>query len=139
MNRIVRLAVLSTLGLAAFALVQQALPPAYSGAASAQMLPADPHAKAAARAAALDKQARMKKSATNGPGMSVLPKESAGLLHDVPHEPRPGSGSETSDGGREGRQREGRRHQVRQEGECLSRAIAERGTPKVRPRQGPPG
>ncbi len=79
MNRIVRLAVLSTLGLAAFALVQQALPPAYSGAASAQMLPADPHAKAAARAAALDKQARMKKSATNGPGMSVLPKDSPGF------------------------------------------------------------
>ena len=79
MNRIVRLAVLSALGLSTFALVQQALPLKYSGAASAQMMPSDPHAKAAARAAALDRQARMKKSATNGPGMSVLPKDAPGF------------------------------------------------------------
>jgi hypothetical protein len=79
MNRIVRLAVLSTLGLSSFALLQQALPSAYSGAASAQMLPADPHAKAAARAAAADKAARMKKSATSGPGMSVLAKDAPGF------------------------------------------------------------
>jgi hypothetical protein len=95
MNRIVRLAVLSGLALVSVSAITSILPASlrHSGAAQAQMLPDDPHAKAAARAnraaasksAAADKAARMKKSATDGPGMTVITKD-APLFCRVCHE-----------------------------------------------------
>jgi hypothetical protein len=94
MNRIVRLAVLSGLALLSASAITSVLPGSiwHSGTAQAQMLSGDPHAKAAARAnkaagskAAADKAARMKKSATDGPGMTVLDKD-APLFCRVCHE-----------------------------------------------------
>jgi hypothetical protein len=84
MNRIVRLAVLSGLALVFTGAITSVLPISLrSDVAQAQMLTGDPHAKAAARAnkaagskaAAADKAARMKKSATDGPGMTVITKD----------------------------------------------------------------
>jgi hypothetical protein len=100
MNRIVRLAVLSGLALVFMSAFTSILPALlqHSGVAQAQMLTDDPHAKAAARAnkaaasksaaskaAAADRAARMKKSATDGPGMTVLDKD-APLFCRVCHE-----------------------------------------------------